>query len=671
MSHFVLILLSKKNISLYYDGDASSSYLCRYDDGSSYGSDYWTPWVAVETESGLQVGTDFAYKQCLRRAPNAYADILSVAKQLEGSFNSGGSHPMSDLPFVTVEAYLRQFFLDVYRSEDYLSLKKDLPVGLLYCSDVEMEERSRLLDAFGENGYGNVTNLDFDASLLDVLREQRHLQTPYSCVLANDGQNILMGVYISQTAERLATGVAPDLGRDPRVDYGVKLLWESMDTHGLSLENERPILANVVKQFLDNESKARLNETIVLSDNKEYDAYLLKNNIVEAALANDQLSFRINNFLKKNDVDSSKVGVVYREFSGRNDLLEASVSPFFNPAVKVTDLLLRDVLSLIWQAAKRVRLEMSSIGNRTASNAEAVRAWVRHADAIRTMLDQTEVATAKADTMLKPFVEDLKRVEAKWLDSLKKADFKGAKLNLQMNVSPDLGLIAAELDERKREMDNHFTTVQTIAVVEDAKPLVARYNDVLKHVESLHNTVDEAGQFVSRKIAETDHFESLYPEYQKTLEALRKTSVKSLQERLIEKIKTLVPKGFELPVVQASKVKVKLSAELVTSGFLFAKKSKLIVQVDFGEASVPFRCVLAFFTDMVVKVDRTRAFVVDLNEKGEPLSGVVRKEFDLPLPEREMCKKKGELTIKLWPHEEELVGINSAFEGNGCSLMIK
>ena len=80
---------------------------------------------------------------------------------------------------------------------------------------------------------------------------------------------------------------------------------------------------------------------------------------------------------------------------------------------------------------------------------------------------------------------------------------------------------------------------------------------------------------------------------------------------------------------------------------------------------------LAFFTDMVVKVDREKAYVVDLNEKGETLSGVVHREFDLPLPEREMCKKKGELTIKLWPHEEELIGINSAFEGNGCSVMVK
>ncbi len=671
MSHFVLILLSRKNISLYYDAEADAFSLHHYDDANSYGSDYWTPWVAVETENGLQVGTDFACKESLRRSPTAYADIFSLSRLADRTFNSGGVRSMSELPFVTVEAYLRQFFLDLYRDEDLLSLKKELPLGLVFCSDVDDEDRTRLLEAFKENGYGNVAGIDFASSALDCLQSQNRLQSPYSCLVENDGQDVLLGVYISQTAERLATGMIADLGRDPRIDYGTKLLWESLDVHGLSLENERPILSDIVKRFLDNDAKSLLHETIVLSDNKEYDAYLLKKNIVDAALANDQLSMRINNFLKRNDVDASKVGMLYWEFSSRNDLMETSVAPFFSPTIKLADKQLMDVLTLLWQTAKKNRLDMGCVGTRSVTNAEAVRLWIRNSDDMRTMLDRAEATAGKADSMMKPFVEDLKRVEAKWLDSLKAADFKGAKLNLQLDLSPDLGLAAAELDACKNELDGQFTAMQTIASVDDAKPLVSRYNQALKYVASLRETMVEAQQFISRKMEETDRFESLYPEYQKTLEALRKTSVKSLQERLIEKIKTMVPKGFEMPVVQASKVKVKLSAELVTSGFLFSKKSKLMVDVDFGEANVPFRCVLAFFTDMVVKVDREKAYVVDLNEKGETLSGVVHREFDLPLPEREMCKKKGELTIKLWPHEEELIGINSAFEGNGCSVMVK
>ena len=118
---------------------------------------------------------------------------------------------MSELPFVSVEAYLRQFFLDLYRDEDFLSLKKELPLGLVYSSDVDIEDRTRLLEAFKDNGYGNVANIDFASSALECLQAQNRLQSPYSCLVENDGQDVLLGVYISQTAERLATGMIADL----------------------------------------------------------------------------------------------------------------------------------------------------------------------------------------------------------------------------------------------------------------------------------------------------------------------------------------------------------------------------------------------------------------------------------------------------------------------------
>lgn len=670
MPHFVLILLSRKNISLYYDADANSSYLQHYDDGNSYGSDYWSPFVAVEAGGGLQVGSEFAYEETLKRSANSYGDIFPLSRHTGEFFQCEGEHPISDLPFFSVEAYLRQFFMDIYHGEDFVSEKADLALGLVFSTDVGFEERSRLLDSFRENGYGNLAMVDFNASLIDVLSDQRRLQSPYTCVLENNGQDILMGIYISQTAERLAIDSLVGLGRDPRVDYGVKLLWESIDTHGLSLENERPILSDIVKRFLDNDAKSRLSETIVLSNNKEYDAYLLKNDIDATALANEQLYARINAFLKKNEVEPAKVNLLYREFSSKNNLLETSVSPYFTPTFKVSDKLLSDVLAHLWSVARRSRMDMSVLGRGGASNAEGVRVWVQNADGLNDLLNRTFDVIGRADAMARPVVDDLRKTENTWLERLKQADFKGAKLELKLNASSDLTPVVSSLNAAKNELDEKFSVIQAIAGVEDAKPLVERYHKALDALDSLSEAVAGVQQFVSKKMEETDRYESLFPEYKRTLEELRKTSVRSLQDRLIEKIKTLVPQGFEIPLVQTSRMKISLSAEIATSGFLFSKKRKLIVKIDFGESKVPFRCVLAFFTDMVVRVDRDKAFVVDLNEKDEPLTGVVVKEFDLPFPPRECCGKKGELTIKLWPHEDELIGINSAFEGNSCSVQL-
>lgn len=670
MPHFVLILLSRKNISLYYDADANSSYLQHYGDGNSYGSDYWTPFVAVEAGGGLQVGTDFAYGEMLKRSAISYYDLFPLSRQADGSFQCGGERPMADLPFLAVEAYLHQFFSDVYHGEDFVSMKVDLALGLVFSSDIGFEDRSRLVEAFRENGYGNLAMIDFNASLIDAMTEQKRLQLPYTCVLENNGQDILSGLYISQTAERLAIDSLIGMGRDPRVDYGVKLLWESLDTHGLSLDNERPILSDIVKRFMDNDAKSRLCETVVLSNNKEYDAYLLKNEIDAATLVNEQLYARINAFLKKNEVEPAKVNLVYREFSSKNNLLETSVSPYFSPTFKVSDKLLSDVLANLWSSAKRNRMDVSALGKTASSNAEGVRIWVQNADGLNDVLNRSFDVIGRADAMAKPVVDDLKKTESVWLEHLKQSDFKGAKLKLQLNVSSDLTPVLSSLDAAKNELDEKFSIIQAIAGVEDAKPHVERYHKALDAIATLTEAIGGVQQFVSKKMEETDRYESLFPEYKRTLEELRKTSVRSLQDRLIEKIKTLVPPGFEIPMVQTSKMKVSLSAEVSTTGFLFAKKSKLTVRIDLGEYKVPFRCVLAFFTDMVVRVDRDKAFVVDLNGKDEPLCGVVVKEFDLPLPKRELCGKKGELTIKLWPHEAELIGINSAFEGNSCSVQI-
>ncbi|MCQ2224481.1 MAG: hypothetical protein MJZ14_01990 [Paludibacteraceae bacterium] len=661
MSHFVLIVLSQKNISLYYNADTSSSYLQRYNILRSGISDYWTPLNSIEAENTSRQQNEENEEGFLQWAIEG---IKTGVNQVVNTYNNLTDRTL----YCKVESYLRSFFLDVYRNEDLVSLKANLPIGLLFCSEVSFDDRIRLLNLFKDEGYGNVASLDWNSTLVTSLKEQNRLSLPYTCVVENDGDDVSLGLYISQTAERLASCIVPGVGQDPRVGYGVKILWDSINARGLTLDTERPILTEIVKNFLDNDSKSLFNETIVLSNNKEYDAYLLKNDINSAALANDQLSVQMKSFFKKNEVEPAKVNIFFREFSSKNNLLESSLSQSFGSVAKVSDKLYADVLAHLWKEARLVDMDMDKICNQPTSNLEGVRTWVKNSDKLVAVIDNVENVISEADTMITPALDDLRKSEAVWLEHMKMADFKGAKLGLQLNVASNLDAIVGDLNVKKNELENIYSIVQSVASVDDAKGVVERYNKTFSRISGLLESVDKIKLFVSTKMEETNKYEDLFPSYKQKLDELRKTSVRSLQDKLIEQIKQLVPPGFELPVVQASKVSVKMSASVTTTGGFFSKKRKLNVVIDFGDTKVSYRCVLAFFTEPVTRVDRVLSFVDDLNESGEVLTGVVEKSYDLPFPEMPKCKKNLPLTIKLWPHEDEVtVGINNAFDGNTCN----
>ena len=77
-------------------------------------------------------------------------------------------------------------------------------------------------------------------------------------------------------------------------------------------------------------------------------------------------------------------------------------------------------------------------------------------------------------------------------------------------------------------------------------------------------------------------------------------------------------------------------------------------------------------SNIVSTQDRDNAFVDDINEDGEMLTGVVEREYDLSsMPTLSNFNPKAKsITIKLWPHESELIGINNAFDGNMLTVKL-
>lgn len=660
MQQFVCLYVSSRKIALFYNSDDSASTLAVFRPESTTPANGVVPFATFIQKDSVLTGTDFAYDESLKKAPGAFFELFSLnnsdlnVERLRMSTN--------DIPSIALKAYLANAVSEVYSTE-IDSIKSELPVLLVFTNDIEPIKRNLMLEWFKREGFSNISMVDFENELLGSFK----LSTDFACTVISDGCDVTSSLYIRQSEDLLTSRVMAGVGTDPRVKIGTELLWKSLDNTGyLLFEHELPILQKCVTDFIVSE-KPLFDKELELSDEKMHAAYLDRSEIECRANSENELAPHFRSFLSNEQVKANDVSLVLCESSETASLLSTTFSKEYPEVICVTSRQWLDVFTNVWRTAAKAEYKLKSIVVRRPANSAAIRKWVTEKDGFVEVLNRIQEDSASATEYISRATSEQLRVENDWKERIKLGDFIGAKALVESAASTDVKMQISALSKAVNALKEYAQFVDDVNDVEDANEQIEKFSRLFSRIKEAKANAEKIENFRTNLLGQTDKIQGNQPQYREKIEQLRKTSVKAVQDRLIADLKSLVPDWYPLPVIQTSKVRVKMSAEVTSSGVFFMKKKKLHVKIDFGSATVPYRCVLAIFTDTVIRVDRDKAYVQDLNEKGEVLSGLIEKDYDLPLPEMPSCGKKGTLTIKLWPHEEEPIGINSAFEGNNCT----
>lgn len=660
MQQFLCVYVSSRRIALYYNSDDRASTLNTFRAESATPVNGVVHFATFIQNDSVLTGTRFAYDESLKNAPGAFFDLFSLTSS---DLDENKLRMNADeIPAIALKSYMAKAVSEVY-SVEIDSVKSEIPVLLVFSTDVEYVKRNKMVEWFKKDGFDNLSMIDFEPELLSNFQ----LNADYACTVVSDGYDVTSSLFIRKSSDLLAVKTMAGVGTDPRVKLGSEMLWKSLNNTGyLSFEHELPIIQKCVSDFIES-GRPLLDKEIELSDEKLHAAYLEKSEIERRANSENGLAPHFRSFLSNESVKSKDVALVLCESSESSSLLSNTFSIEYPEVVNVTGRQWTNVFTSIWRSAKKAEYKMKSIVSKKPANSAAIRKWVTEKNEFVDVLQRVHEEFSVANDYISRASSEQIRVENEWKDRIKIGDFIGSKALVDSASTTDVKSQISALNKLYNSLNEYKQFVDDVCDVEDANEQIEKFSRLFSGIKEAKVKAEKIDSFRNDLLSETDRIQENLPKFNEIVEQLRKTSVKATQDKLIVELNKLVPSWYPLPVIQTSKVRVKMNAEVTTTGFLFTKKKKLHVKIDLGDSIVPYRCVLAFFTDIVIKVDRDKAYIDDLNEKGECLSGIIEKEYDLPLPEMPYCVKKGKLTIKLWPHESETVGINSAFEGNTCT----
>lgn len=669
MQQFLCVYVSSRRIALYYNSDDSASTLNTFRPESATPANGVVSFATFIQNDSVLTGTKFAYEESLKNAPDAFFDLFSLKSS---DFDESKLRIKADeIPSIALKAYLANAVSEVY-SVEIDSVKSEIPVLLAFSTDVESVKRNNMMEWFKRNGFENISMIDFEPELLSNLQ----LNTDYACTVVSDGRDVTSSLYIRKSKDLLATKTMTGVGTDPRVKIGSEMLWKSLDNTGyLSFEHELPILQKCVSDFIES-GKPLWDKEIELSDEKMHSSYLKKSEIESRANLGNGLAPQFRSFLSNESVKSSEVSLVLCESSESAALLSNTFSNEYSEVFTVTERQWTNVFTSIWRSVKNAEYIMKSIVSRKPANASAIRRWVTEKNEFIDVLVSVQEESSVATDYISRATSEQIRVENDWKERIKIGDFIGARALVESASTTDVKSQISSLNKAYNSLKEYEQFVDEVYKVEDASEQIDTFSRLVSSIKDSKSKAEKIDSFRNDLLSETDRIQSNMPKFNETVEQLRKTSVKATQDKLIAELKVLVPGWYPLPIIQTSKVSVKLSAEITSEGgFLgFGQKKKMHLKIDFKDKQIKFKCIVLMYSDsnIVSTQDRDNAFVDDINEDGEMLTGVVEREYDLSsMPTLSNFNPKAKsITIKLWPHESELIGINNAFDGNMLTVKL-
>jgi hypothetical protein len=239
MAYCVLIKISKRIVSFWYQTDHHP----------------YAPLVIKETnEVPLYFyvsGNDFVFGHAARdrfyqHDPNAYGDYFEIIKDPGCHFTIyGNKKPVKQLFYYGIEQYL-SFFINtvLYKGDSIESYRQHFPLKFLFEADVEDKEKALIESLLTDAGYFNISRVDYDAALFEVLIQTGFLAGPGQVLLLNAlNDTLYLKLYDNLSAAPVKALKIDGQGADPRVRILAEMIIEYIVAQNsfLSLDKEKEI----------------------------------------------------------------------------------------------------------------------------------------------------------------------------------------------------------------------------------------------------------------------------------------------------------------------------------------------------------------------------------------------------------------------------------------------
>ena len=324
MKYAVLIELSSSWISFRYYRDDAGRFFLPFDEANES-----LPLAIYCQGNDLQIG-QYAVTEAAKHNPCAWTNVFDVVKQKGNFVYRGMTIGMNEMLLVAVKKYLDDFFDRILvRALGGLEANiSSMPLIFLRHSDLDVSNKLFVRKSFFDGGFVNMAVMDVSSEIIKRLCCEHKLDgKKYALTVFASGSNLYVDAIDVKQKTLLRTLTLQGKGADPRIDYAVELMWQSLGYQSYSLvrENENEILRRVAATFLQS-VKIEFNDLVVFSDGVERMVYLSRNQLEGMSVGIDvAIRGSIQNFMSQLKIAEQDCAIIACGAVATNDYFLANL----------------------------------------------------------------------------------------------------------------------------------------------------------------------------------------------------------------------------------------------------------------------------------------------------------------------------------------------------------
>ena len=324
MKYAVLIELSSSWISFRYYRDDAGRFFLPFDEANES-----LPLAIYCQGNDLQIG-QYAVTEAAKHNPCAWTNVFDVVKQKGNFVYRGMTIGMNEMLLVAVKKYLDDFFDRILvRALGGLEANiSSMPLIFLRHSDLDVSNKLFVRKSFFDGGFVNMTVMDVSSEIIKRLCCEHKLDgKKYALTVFASGSNLYVDAIDVKQKTLLRTLTLQGKGADPRIDYAVELMWQSLGYQSYSLvrENENEILRRVAATFLQS-VRIEFNDLVVFSDGVERMVYLSRNQLEGMSVGIDvAIRGSIQNFMSQLKITEQDCAIIACGAVSTNDYFLANL----------------------------------------------------------------------------------------------------------------------------------------------------------------------------------------------------------------------------------------------------------------------------------------------------------------------------------------------------------
>lgn len=324
MKYAVLIELSSSWISFRYYRDDAGRFFLPFDEANES-----LPLAIYCQGNDLQIG-QYAVTEAAKHNPCAWTNVFDVVKQKGNFVYRGMTIGMNEMLLVAVKKYLDDFFDRILvRALGGLEANiSSMPLIFLRHSDLDVSNKLFVRKSFFDGGFVNMAVMDVSSEIIKRLCCEHKLDgKKYALTVFASGSNLYVDAIDVKQKTLLRTLTLQGKGADPRIDYAVELMWQSLGYQSYSLvrENENEILRRVAATFLQS-VKIEFNDLVVFSDGVERMVYLSRNQLEGMSVGIDvAIRGSIQNFMPQLKIAEQDCAIIACGAVSTNDYFLANL----------------------------------------------------------------------------------------------------------------------------------------------------------------------------------------------------------------------------------------------------------------------------------------------------------------------------------------------------------